>query len=218
MYKKLWITISFILLLCGAVLMTVPIQAKSSKNSNDVKYLKELIKEQKKQGATVSDDINNKSQYKWNKSGRIKCIDWENKKLNGTVDISKFKELKKFNCNKNKIIELKLNKALLNLDCSDNEISFLDTSKCDLDYSLTCNRNKIKELKLKSGTQMRYLECSGNILENIDISKCSNLEKLDIHNNKITELDLSNVCQNYLYKLLCDKDVKISGLELKKST
>ena len=211
MKKKLWITICFIFALCGMVLMTVPTQAKTSKNSNDVKYLKALIKEQKKQGATVSSDINNKKQYEWSKSGRIKCIYWRNKKLKGVIDISRFEGLKDFYCNKNKITELKLNKTLMNLDCSDNEISFLDASKCVLDYSLTCNRNKIKKLKLKSGTQMRYLECSGNILENIDISKCSNLEELDIHNNKITELDLSNVCQDYLYKLICDEDVKIIG-------
>ena len=145
MKKKLWITICFIFALCGMVLMTVPTQAKTSKNSNDVKYLKALIKEQKKQGATVSSDINNKKQYEWSKSGRIKCIYWRNKKLKGVIDISRFEGLKDFYCNKNKITELKLNKTLMNLDCSDNEISFLDASKCVLDYSLTCNRNKIKK-------------------------------------------------------------------------
>ena len=49
------------------------------------------------------------------------------------------------------------------------------------------------------------------IIEDILQGMIQPVEKLDIHNNKITELDLSNVCQNYLYKLLCDKDVKIIG-------
>lgn len=51
------------------------VQAKVAKNENDVRILKQIIKEQRSKGATVSKNINNKKQYGWDaKTGRLKKL------------------------------------------------------------------------------------------------------------------------------------------------
>ncbi len=212
MKKKLWITICFIFALCGMVLMTVPAQAKSNKNSNDVKYLKALIKEQKKQGATVSDNINNKKEYSWTKQGRLKEINWDKKNLSGKIDISKFKELKYFSCNKNKVTDLNLNTKLYYLQCENNNLTYLDTSKCDLGLGLHCSNNKLKILKIKKGSSMRDLDCSNNQLTNINISGIDGLQAIYLQHNQIKEVSFKDVSMDELNSIYCDESVKLKDV------
>ncbi len=65
--------------------------------NNDAEELKLLIKNQIKNGAFVSTDINDKYEYKW-KDGRLIGINWHGCRAYGEVDLNVFNKLQFFIC------------------------------------------------------------------------------------------------------------------------
>ena len=127
MKKKLCVMICFIFALCGAVLMTVPAQAKVKKNSEDVKNIYKLIKN------IEDDEIWNldSSCYTWNKkTGRLTEIDFSEHSVKGKLSFNNFSQLESISIEKNKITNVNfsnLNK-LKYLDCDNNKIVSMDLS------------------------------------------------------------------------------------------
>lgn len=77
----------FLLLVCSFA--AIPVEAKVKKNDNDVKALKQIIKQQRKRGAVVPKKMNGWS-FKWDKkTGRLIEINWEKVKLKGSVNFNK---------------------------------------------------------------------------------------------------------------------------------
>jgi len=56
------------------------------KNSEDVKVLRKLIKEQKEAGALVSENLDSE-QYEWDEEGKLIRIDWEGLDLKGDLNV-----------------------------------------------------------------------------------------------------------------------------------
>jgi len=102
---------------------------------------------------------------------------------------------------------------LIELDCSDNNLTSLDISENILLQKLDCNTNALSSLNVDANTNLIELNCSDNNLTSIDISNnisltsfvCgsntlntidlsnnTNLERLNLYNIGITTLDLSN--------------------------
>ena len=91
MKKKLWITICFIFALCGAVLMTVPAQAKVKKNPGDLKNVRKINAILVNNSADGDDDIYVK--YYWDDDGHVSDIYIENVIVTGDeLDMSCFKQ------------------------------------------------------------------------------------------------------------------------------
>lgn len=88
--------LSILILICIIVGPSKNVYAKA-KNNNDVEAIKKIIEVQKKRGAKVSSDLNDKEQYKWNKkTGRLQIIHWPKKKLKGKINFNELTGLKKF--------------------------------------------------------------------------------------------------------------------------
>jgi Leucine-rich repeat (LRR) protein len=148
---------------------------------------------------------------------------------------TKLKYVKKLNCTENDIkrLDLKVCTLLKELYChQNNELSFLDISKCieleilyydgcqlpTLDISnntkltiIYCHDNKIGNLNVSHLIHLKELLCHCNNLSTLDISNNRELEELWCYSNNLTSLHLSNNIK--MKKLRCDNN-KLMYLDL----
>ena len=82
---------------------------------------------------------------------------------------------------------------LQELDCSDNQLTYLDVSGLTNLQILDCSSNLITNLDVSGLTNLGYLDCSVNQLTNLDVSGLTNLQYLDCWSNQLTNLDVSSL-------------------------
>lgn len=80
---------------------------------------------------------------------------------------------------------------LKELECRDNEITHLEVVNCPQLEEIDCSRNRIVELNIKNCPQLKNLCAYSNLLTSLDLSQNHALEKLNIDNNNFSERDLS---------------------------
>ena len=123
-----------------------PLANSTNAPENDAEALKNLIAEQKKQGASskLSEDIQNSKQYTW-ENGRLVGIDWGEVELKGELSTEKFSALTSLRCGGNQLTSLDVTKntALTTLDCNGNQLRSLDVTKNTelLDNNIICDAN-----------------------------------------------------------------------------
>lgn len=110
-----------------------PLANDTNATENDAEALKNLIAEQKKQGASskLSEDIQNSEQYTW-KNGRLVGIDWRKVELKGELSTEKFSALHYLYCNNNQLTSLDVTKNTKLLD---------DAIQCDANVIIIRNNN-----------------------------------------------------------------------------
>ncbi len=170
------------------------------KSAEEVKALKELIAAQRALGATVSEDINDGSQYEWGDagviSGKLVGINWENKQLKGDLSVTAFDMLASLKVNNNQ---------LTSLDCSNRK---------KLTY-LYCQQNQLTSLSLGQTKKLNYLQCEQNLLTSLDLSACVNLQELLAGSNRFLAMDLSNCIK--LKRAMLGNNT-LSALDVSKNT
>ena len=82
--------------------------------------------------------------------------------------------------------------ALTSLDCSNNQIYYLDVSKNTALTSLVCNNNLLNTLILPDNATLSILNCNKNHLTYLDLSKCTALTSLNCSGNNLKSIDVSN--------------------------
>lgn len=127
--------------------------------SADAQALKKIIEEQKKAGATVSEDLQDKDQYSWD-DGTLIGITWNKVGLTGKLDLGSFASLKSVSFNNNAITEL-------------------DVTQCATLETLWCNRNQITSLDMSKSTELVNLYCDRNSLTELDLTNCTKLETVE---------------------------------------
>ena len=97
----------------------------------------------------------------------------------------KVKNQKFFDCSHQNITDLDLSKCpdLEKLKCYGNNITKLDLSKCPNLVLLQCNDNKLKDLDISHCPNLAVLHCSANELKELDISQNDDLIELVSENN-----------------------------------
>ena len=112
---------------------STPLANSTNAPENDAEALKNLIAEQKKQGASseLSEDIQNSKQYTW-KNGRLVGIDWRKVELKGELSTEKFSALHYLYCNNNQLSSLDVTKNTKLLD---------DAIRCDANVVIIRNNN-----------------------------------------------------------------------------
>ena len=110
-----------------------PLATSTNAPENDAEALKNLIAEQKKQGASneLSEDIQNSWQYTW-ENGRLVGIDWRYVGLKGELSTEKFSALHYLYCNNNQLSSLDVTKNTKLLD---------DAIRCDANVIIIRNNN-----------------------------------------------------------------------------
>ena len=190
-------------------------------DENEANALKEIIKEQKEQGATISDDISNLEEYSW-VDGKLTGIYWNYKNLTGNLDTSAFSSLKYLLCSNNQLTNLNTSKnvALTNLHCYSNQLTNLDFSKNIALIDLDCSNNQLTNLDISKNIALTELDCNSNQLTNLDVSKNISLKDLYCGNNQLKNLDVSkNVVlislgcySNQLTNLNISKNIALTDL------
>lgn len=178
--------------------------------SADAQALKKIIEEQKKAGATVSEDLQDKDQYSWD-DGTLIGITWNKVGLTGKLDLGSFASLKSVSFNNNAITELDVTKCtkLQKLLCNGNQLTKLDVTKCPELINLQCNKNQLSALDVTQCATMETLWCNRNQITSLDMSKSTELVNLYCDRNSLTELDLTNCTK--LETVEADEGVTITG-------
>lgn len=109
---------------------------------------------------------------------------------------------------------------LIDLDCSNNNLTKLDISRCQTIQILKCNNNKLTKLDLSQQLDLTNLNCSGNQLKSVNISKnrallklncmANQLDSINVLNNK--NLTTFNCSTNNLAELDISKNTKLKEL------
>ena len=178
--------------------------------SADAQALKKIIEEQKKAGATVSEDLQDKDQYSWD-DGTLIGITWNKVGLTGKLDLGSFASLKSVSFNNNAITELDVTKCtkLQKLLCNGNQLTKLDVTKCPELINLQCNKNQLSALDVTRCATLETLWCNRNQITSLDMSKSTELVNLYCDRNSLTELDLTNCTK--LETVEADEGVTITG-------
>ena len=178
--------------------------------SADAQALKKSIEEQKKAGATVSEDLQDKDQYSWD-DGTLIGITWNKVGLTGKLDLGSFASLKSVSFNNNAITELDVTKCtkLQKLLCNGNQLTKLDVTKCPELINLQCNKNQLSALDVTQCATLETLWCNRNQITSLDMSKSTELVNLYCDRNSLTELDLTNCTK--LETVEADEGVTITG-------
>ena len=77
------------------------------------------------------------------------------------------------------------------LDCSKNQLTNLDLSKCNSLWTLRCSDNKLTSLNASGSSLLTEINCSSNQLPSLDVSSCISLKTLKCNNNQLTALNIS---------------------------
>lgn len=89
--------------------------------------------------------------------------------------------------------------VLLELDCSNNNLTRLNLSQNRKLQALVCDGNYLDELILMELPQLIEINCSKNHLAKLDITQCRALLQVRCDNNNLAQLDVSqNARLNYL--------------------
>lgn len=179
--------------------------------SADAQALKKIIEEQKKAGATVSEDLQDKDQYSWDDEGTLISITWNKVGLAGKMDLGSFAGLKSVSFDNNAITELDVTKCtkLQKLLCNGNQLTKLDVTKCPELINLRCNKNQLSALDVTQCAVLETLWCNRNQITSLDMSKSTELVNLYCDRNSLTELDLTNCTK--LETVEADEGVTITG-------
>lgn len=178
--------------------------------SADAQALKKIIEEQKKAGATVSEDLQDKDQYSWDE-GTLIGITWNKVGLTGKLDLGSFANLESVSFNNNAVTELDVTKCtkLEKLLCNSNQLTELDVAKCPELISLQCNKNRLSALDVTQCATLETLWCNRNQITSLDMSKSTELVNLYCDRNSLTKLDLTNCTK--LETVEADEGVTITG-------
>lgn len=124
---------------------------------------------------------------------RVTAINWTNKQLSGSLDLSGCTALTVLKCYSNQLTSLNVLgcTALTELNCNSNQLTELDVSENTLLELLYCYNNQLDSLNLSSNTALTNLLCYSNQLTSLNVPKNSRLTRLWCHFNKLTSLNVS---------------------------
>lgn len=80
---------------------------------------------------------------------------------------------------------------ILELDCSQNQITLLELSSCNSLSSLKCFENELTTLNLSECPKLNWLKCSQNKLSDLDLSKCLLMERLICGDNQLNSINIT---------------------------
>ena len=110
------------------------------------------------------------------------------------IDVSQNRALLNLNCMNNQLssLDVRSNPVLVVLNCSNNQLTNLDVSNNPFLRFLYCNHNKLTHLDVRNNLGLLTLSCSNNQLTNLNVSNNTGLMTLNCSNNLLTDLDMSN--------------------------
>ncbi len=148
-------------------------------------------------------DKNNNGYLSDEEIAAVKEIDCKEKEISTLQGLDNFTALEKLDCSFNNLSYLNTgaNTALEKLDCSWNQLYALDISKNTSLKILHCTENELASLDVSENISLASIGCAYNMLTALDVSNNVALEGLSCNHNELTSLDVSN--NKLLLALVC---------------
>lgn len=123
------------------------------------------------------------------------------KKISELTGIEHFTSLTELDCSDNKLTSLDTSKNvnLTYLDCSSNKLKALDVSQNQVLASLICDDNKLTGLDMSQNVDLTELNCSHNKLRSLDVRNCTRLDYLDVRPLPKSAVKYKNRPATFLY-------------------
>ena len=113
-------------------------------------------------------------------------------------------------------LDLSTNTSLIRLDCSENELTSLNTSAAGTNLlKLWCYQNELTTLNISGNTAMDELDCDDNHLTSLDVTGHDALTVLNCSENQLSSLNIGDCV--LLQYLECYEN-QLSELDLSKNT
>ena len=147
---------------------------------------------------------------------QVTVIDVTEKGIASLKGIEHFSAMIQLLCSENQLTELDVSKntALSWLSCGGNQLTELDVSQNEALTVLTCENNQLAALDVSRNTKLYHLHCVINQLTELDVSQNTVLVYLDCGANRLSELDVSQNTQ--LIGLACYYN-QLSALDVSKN-
>jgi len=123
---------------------------------------------------------------------KVISIDVSNMGIKSLVGIENFKALIELNCYENQLMGLNLwnNPNLTILRCWKNQLYSLDVSANTKLKQLWCGTNQLEALNVSQNSQLEILSCHTNQLTSLDLSQNKELSELYFFSNQIRGSDM----------------------------
>jgi len=149
--------------------------------------------------------LNNPTNIDIDGNGKISTCEAEN--FIGTIDVH--------NQNISDLTSIGSFPNAVGLDCSNNNLQFLDLSSSPSLTSINCNNNAIPSLDLSFLTGLTTLRLNNNQVNGLVLTTNINLTTLDCSSNNLTILDTSN---NILLETFVCNDNQLTSVNVTKNT
>ena len=144
-------------------------------------------------------------------------LDISENNITSIDEIHYFTTLVELDCSDNQLTSLDISKntALTRLNCGGNQLTSLDVSKNTALIRLSCSNNQLVSLDIDTNIELKLLNCGLNQLTALDISKNTALTTLNLSGNRLTLLNVN--LNAALVKLTCG-DNQLISLNVSKNT
>ncbi len=112
--------------------------------------------------------------------------------LKGIEHFTALKKLSCFDCQSLSSLDLSKNTALVELQCSNSNITTLNLSNNPNLTTLTVSSKNLNDLDLANCPKLTTLKCTYTNLTTLDLSNNPNLKELICYQNKLTAIDLKS--------------------------
>lgn len=150
------------------------------------------------------------------KVSSVTILNVANRVITDLTGLQDFIALIDLNCSGNNLTNLNISKniALQKLDCHNTSLTNLDITKNTALTNLSCSLSKLTILDVTKNANLIYLDCSSNQITNLDVSKNTTVTFLGCSMNKLTNLDISK--NTVLTNLVCGNN-KLTSLDFSKN-
>ena len=157
-------------------------------NKAEVKQLQNFVAQTSEKGGTNGEalkivDMNAPSTWEGItvENGRVVAIDWKDKHLAGTLNLSGFTALKKVDVSRNALTSLNVegDAALVELNASRNKLSELTLGGNAALNKLTIYRNRLTDIDVTGTPLLENLNCSNNLFVELSVANATRLKSLN---------------------------------------
>ena len=152
-----------ILFIVASIFATLPVLA--APNKKEVNQLKQFLQATSARGdanyirlGIVINDPESWRGVVWNNNGNITSIEWRDRELAGSLNVSNFTALQRLDIARNGITEVNISgcKSLQYVDVSRNHITNLQLKDCSSLTRLNCSRNRLSELSITGAKSFAF--------------------------------------------------------------
>jgi hypothetical protein len=118
----------------------------------------------------------------------FRSLDCRANQITGTIDVSRYSQLRHLACTNNQISQITLgdHPELNFIWCYENQLTSLDASGLPALETLLCQENQLMSLDVSGCTVLETLNCAANQLSSLNVSDCPALKGMNIAYNKLT--------------------------------